>query len=37
MIKETSQGVQNTAGMNLHSLINREYVKYFPNANQNMT
>ena len=32
MLRETSKG-KVTSDTRLHSLINREYVKYFPNAN----
>jgi hypothetical protein len=36
MIRDTSSGIESTQGHRLHSLINREYVKNFPNANANL-
>ena len=36
MIRETCSGQEKTSGAKLHSLINREYMKFFPNANANM-
>jgi hypothetical protein len=36
MIRDTSSGIEATSGHRIHSLINREYVKFFPNANSNL-
>jgi hypothetical protein len=36
MIRDTSTGVESTKGHRMHSLINRENVKSFANANNNL-